>query len=297
MIHMKLQLPYLVNVPPFMLKGLENKKISFLHKIYLIIKGKFVSLIISRINGKLFCLLLNLLFKNDGNLYFDGKYYFKKLNEDKKIYYPNKRIQRVLINHVLHFERLLDSYNLGLVKFEDNDLVIDCGANVGELNLALKSKNIYVNYYGFEPDVLAYECCKLNNEESKENIKNIGLSDKSGESKFYEDSFGGNSSLISFGENEETSITVEKLDNLKIDQNIKLLKIDAEGYEPEVLKGSKETLKNIEFISVDFGPERGVNQEDTIIEVNDYLIENNFSLIKFEVNRITGLYKNMSNGS
>ena len=53
----------------------------------------------------------------------------------------------------------------------------------------------------------------------------------------------------------------------------------------------------IEFISVDFGPERGVNQEDTIIEVNDYLIENNFSLIKFEVNRITGLYKNMSNGS
>ena len=27
------------------------------------------------------------------------------------------------------------------------------------------------------------------------------------------------------------------------------------------------------FISVDFGPERGVNQEDTIIEVNYYLIE------------------------
>ena len=62
MIHMKLQLPYLVNIPPFMLKGLEKVEISFPKKFYLIIKGKLVSLIIKVTNGKLFCFLLNLLF-------------------------------------------------------------------------------------------------------------------------------------------------------------------------------------------------------------------------------------------
>jgi hypothetical protein len=38
--YMKLELPYLINIPPFMLKGLEGKKIPFLTKVYLLLKGK-----------------------------------------------------------------------------------------------------------------------------------------------------------------------------------------------------------------------------------------------------------------
>ena len=57
-----------------------------------------------------------------------------------------------------------------------------------------------------------------------------------------------------------------KLDDFKIKQ-IKLLKIDAEGYEPEVLSGSIATLSQTEYVAVDFGPERGLEQKDTIIAI------------------------------
>ena len=38
------------------------------------------------------------------------------------------------------------------ILFSDGDLVIDCGANVGEINIALKLQGIYVNYFAFEPN-------------------------------------------------------------------------------------------------------------------------------------------------
>ena len=81
----------------------------------------------------------------------------------------------------------------------------------------------------------------------------------------------------------------------KVDlEKIKLLKIDAEGYEPEVLEGSEKLFKKIEFITVDFGAERGINQNMTIIEVNNILLKNNFEMINFSNFRLIGLYKNTS---
>ena len=50
---------------------------------------------------------------------------------------------------------------------------------------------------------------------------------------------------------------VARLDNFNF-KKIKLLKVEAEGAEPEVLLGTAKILKRIEFISVDCGPERGL---------------------------------------
>ena len=106
------------------------------------------------------------------------------------------------------------------------------------------------------------------------------------------DTEGGNSSFVKFGSEEYNEIEVARLDKIiPLDKQIKLLKIDAEGYEPEVLDGAKNILPNIEYISVDFGGERGANEEMTIIEVNDFLYENNFKLIGLSKIRMVGLYK------
>ena len=43
-----------------------------------------------------------------------------------------------------------------------------------------------------------------------------------------------------------------------------LLKVEAEGAEPEVLQGLKKNLSRVEFITVDCGFERGLNQKSTI---------------------------------
>ena len=216
--------------------------------------------------------------------------YYKVLEDDSKIRYPNKRIDRVVVNHKLHFENLFNSYCLNYVNFENTNLVIDCGSNV-ELFYSLKFKNINSNYYAFEPDSKNFECLKLNIDQKNSKLFEIGLSDSEGVKSFYIDNEGADSSLEFFGSNNKVDINTNTLDfyNLK---KIKLFKLEAEGHEFEVLKGASKTLKEIEYISVDYGPEKGIEKDTTIAEVTNYLFENNFEMVKGSKFRRIGLFKN-----
>ena len=73
---------------------------------------------------------------------------------------------------------------------------------------------------------------------------------------------------------------------------MKLLKLEAEGAEPEVIKGALNLLKNIEYIAADLGPERGLKQESTLKEVVNILLENNFKIVDFKYPRICLLFRN-----
>ena len=133
----------------------------------------------------------------------------------------------------------------------------------------------------------------MNFPNSNSNFHNLGLSDTNSKRPLYLDSSGGNSSFVDFGTSKEiSSVKSITLDSLNYKKNIKLFKIDAEGFEPEVLEGSLETLPLINYISVDFGPERGVEQSNTVPQVNKFLYENNFNLVDFSNLRTVGLYKN-----
>ena len=288
---MKNSLPYILNLPPFMFNGLDIESYGLIKKTLLLIKGKILSLIINNFNGKSFCLLINLFYRKNNKIYFKNNLYLKSLDKNK-IYYPNKRILRVVNNYKYHFSKILDSYCINDVQLKDGDLLIDCGANVGEINVALKEKNIFVEYVGFEPDPVTYNCLKINNPESVNNLYNFGLSNEDKEDVLYLDGYGGNSSLLDFGSNHQISINIKRLDSFNFHKRIKLLKIDAEGLEPEVLEGTQNILKNIEYITVDFSPERGTEQNLTIVDTNSFLYSNKFELVKFSDFRMIGLYKN-----
>tara|TARA_B100000161_G_scaffold189712_1_gene137343 strand:- start:753 stop:1625 length:873 start_codon:yes stop_codon:yes gene_type:complete len=285
-------LPYLINLPPFIFRGADVENFSFFKKITFIVRGKILSLIINKLSGKSFCNLIN-FFYSDSNISFSNNLYHKSLN-GKNIVYPNKRVLRLVNNPELSLNNIYEAYCLNHIDISNQDLIVDCGANVGELNLALSYKNIDVNYKAFEPDEMTFKCLVLNNNENPENeFFNLGLSNLNGSTTFYLDNEGGNSSLVNFGSNQTTEIETKTLDSFKF-ENIKVLKIDAEGFEPEVLEGSVNTLKGTEFVSIDFGAERGLEQNKTIIEVNDLLYENNFRLVKFSDFRFIGLYKNIN---
>ena len=71
---------------------------------------------------------------------------------------------------------------------------------------------------------------------------------------------------------------------------IKLLKLEAEGGEPEVLLGSSTILNHIEFISADLGFERGLNSESTLPAVSNFLLPMGFRFVDLSKNRLVSLF-------
>jgi len=282
----------LINLPPFLFQNFNVNKMSTLKKIIFIFYGKLIQIIFKYINGKLFCYLINLLIPNSTKIEFNNNFYTKYIDDNITIHYPNKRIVRVLGDETKLFEKLYDTYCLNEINIKDGDLILDCGANVGELNIAFYKKGIKINYLGFEPDKTTYDSLVKNRVNLTDQFVNVALSDRNGESKLFLDSQGGDSSIIFFGNDNFEFVKTITLDSLGLENPIKLFKLEAEGYEPEVLVGSKKTLKKIEYVSVDFGAERGINSDSTIVDVNKFLTNNKFELISFSRHRMVGLYKN-----
>jgi len=90
--------------------------------------------------------------------------------------------------------------------------------------------------------------------------------------------------------NEKITISAKRLDSF-FDNDIRLLKIEAEGAELEVLIGCKKLLTKVDYISADLGFERGVLQESTLVPVTNFLLKHNFELLHFSSPRICALYK------
>ena len=189
-------------------------------------------------------------------------------------------------------EEIGKAYILDEIDFLENDFIVDCGANVGDLLLYFKHKNFKISYLGIEPSHEEYSCLEINARGYTHS--NIGLWNKKTEKTFYISSDGADSSLIipsTF--DSEINVNCDRLDNLlSDDKNVKLLKLEAEGAEPEVLEGASKILKNIEYISADLGPERGIDNHETYSEVTNLLYKNNFSLIKINPDRLSVLYRN-----
>lgn len=282
-------MPKLINIPDFMESEVLDKKLNIFKTLILLIKSRILILIYKHTSGSLFCILINLFYKKNGKIFYSNNLYYKKINNNK-FYYPNKRITRIVADHLWHFERLRKTYCLDLVNIKENDNIVDCGANVGELGVAINLNNLNINYYAFEPDLEVFKCLEKNTI-TKKIAFNIALSNSEGFQTLYLDSAGGNTSLSKFGNAKEQLTKITKLDLLNL-KNIKLLKIDAEGFEPEVIEGCLNTLSEIEFISVDYGNERGLNEDSTIVSVVDMLYKNNFHLIAESNVRKVGLFKN-----
>ena len=236
---------------------------------------------------------MNFFYSSNGKIHFKKNKYFKVIENNKKMYFPNKRIDRVIVDHERHFFNLLDQYSINQLEIKDNDLVIDCGANVGELYFSFLLNTQNIEYIAFEPDPAAFECLSLNINNKSDNLYNFALSSNEGSMKFYLDTFGANSSIEHFGSEEFITVETKTLDSFNF-ENIKLIKLEAEGHEIEVLKGSVNTLKNTEYITVDYGPEKGKEGNMTLPEVTNFLFKENFIIENASSNRYTCLFKNLN---
>ena len=190
--------------------------------------------------------------------------------------------------------RLRSEYLISSISFSDNDIVIDCGANIGEIGLYFRSVSCSVRYYGFEPSLREFECCAYNN--PGQNIVNKGLWNETGVHRFYQNSSQADSSFIEINEYDySVEVPVVRLDEFDIGDNhetIKFMKIEAEGAEPEVIEGARQTLKRIMYVSVEVGAERGKLLETTVVPVLNALMKQGFELVEFGYPRFVVLLRN-----
>jgi FkbM family methyltransferase len=183
-------------------------------------------------------------------------------------------------------------YMLKNVNLVAGDTIIDCGANVGDFYLSVSERIQSFHYIGFEPSPHEFACLQRN--VVGHQIHNVALWKDDSELTFYIDSQKANSSLIE-------PVNFEKPIKVKarrlchyIEGDIKLLKLEAEGAEPEILIGLGDKLNNIEYICADLGYERGKSEETTLFEVTNLLLKNNFELIDINLNRLCCLYKRVT---
>lgn len=263
---------------------------------------------------KVFQRLLNKVFKHNLNSYlFLINTFFKifskgiKANFDKEnrcIYitekYKDNKFYILIPGRAVgyfrglnaRFEGIASNYFLNKIELLSNDIVIDIGANIGELYGFVSSKTD-INYFGFEPSKSEFKVLSLN--ASSGTLFNEGCWNKNTTLDFYVASESADSSFEKPSAKIEDVITqkVTRLDSIFENEQIKFIKMDGEGCELEILQGMENILSNIEFISVDAGYERGINNECTFKDVSNYLYQHGFILDDFQsTGRILGLFRN-----
>lgn len=177
--------------------------------------------------------------------------------------------------------QLFDSYLLGEISFSDNDVVIDCGANYADLWLSLKELVNENNYITFEPGLREHLSIKKNSPNGIHIMK--GLSNKDESVKYYVNEKEADSSIVEplhFTHTVEIrTTTLQKYFKENLIENIKLFKLEAEGFEPEILEGALNVLDKIEYIAIDGGYERGKNKTETFSILCNTLYNHGFKIV------------------
>lgn len=175
------------------------------------------------------------------------------------------------------------------------DMVVDCGANIGEFSILCAKRGARV--FSFEPDRREFSALRWNAENKEITAFPYALWREKATLDFFDCNDDGDSSLIDPGDAAQTyQVEAMPLDAVADvpDGPIKLIKLEAEGAEPEIIDGMPETLKRTSYITVDMGPERGISKDNTVVEVNTRLSALGFQLIGFNPGRCIGLYQRLT---
>ena len=190
---------------------------------------------------------------------------------------------------------ILDEYLIGQLLFPENAVVVDCGANVGDFSSAVYDIEASVNLIAIEPGPTEFLCAE-HNIGAFAKLENVALGEHETVANFYLSSEHADNSLIQINNFDRIiNVPVKRLDNfeelIRVDQ-IFLLKIEAEGFEPEILYGSHDLLTKVVYISVDVGFERGTSHESTLPQVVNFLLNNGFQVVEVGRKRLVVLFKN-----
>ena len=165
------------------------------------------------------------------------------------------------------------------------DTFVDVGANIGQLTLAAASLvGEKGKVYSVEPHPRPYGFLCANvalNKYSNIHLFNLALDNK--ESDIFFADLGRSDVQNRVSENAYgIAMKTAKLDGLPItEQDIRLLKIDVEGYEKFVLEGATETLNRISCVYFESCECHFERYNYTCRDVTGLLLQNHFKVVRF----------------
>jgi len=238
-------------------------------------------------------------FSGAEKIVFDRDLKLFRIDSNPPFFFPHKKRIFLYRNGLSYrLEYLLDKYQLSQHDFDfsKTDPFIDCGSNIGELSRAF---SIF-----FQGDILCVDlemeegkCLKLNLQEARIRFLNTGLWFEDDEMPFQSSRANADSTLIPSSSENVSSlgiIQVQRLDQIVQElypgANSICLKIETEGSEPEVLLGAREILHLVKIITIDGGPERGVDELETYIDCEAIIQENYLGFYEFSKNSMTEKY-------
>lgn len=191
-------------------------------------------------------------------------------------------------------ESLWESYTLQNIEFSQDNVVIDCGANYADLWLTLKRHIKPENYITFEPGKREHLAIEKNAPKAKAN--NCGLGAHNKILTFYTNEKDADSSFIEpssyDGTLEIQTVTLDSYMDRNAVEQVKLFKLEAEGFEPEILQGARAVLNRIEYVAIDGGYERGVNSEQTFTNQANMLADHSFEMVDINLKWGRALFRN-----
>jgi FkbM family methyltransferase len=169
-----------------------------------------------------------------------------------------------------------DAYQISDIRFEPGDTVLDLGGHVGMFSIYLAKRFPFVRIYAYEPSLANYEHFRMNliaNEVRNVQVFNRAITKDGrilGMIAYYQSNSGGvtahlrNMKLPHRINFKAKSLTLEAIFSQNQIERCKLLKIDIEGSEYEVLLTSG-CLHKVDYLVGEF-------------HINDYLAEKGYSI-------------------
>ena len=202
---------------------------------------------------------------------------------------------RVLLGR--HPAELRDGFpDLGMVRLTRGDVVIDVGAHVGDFAEAVQAYQPWVKIHAFEPLPAAFAVAETKLAPFGDiELHNVALGRAKGQNDFFVRKFSTNSSFLvsgstrmaadwgdSLATEEVLRVPIVTLSDYLQEQKIgrvRLLKLDVQGYELEVLAGAESVLGVIDWIYTEARFNEGLYAGAPLInDIYVYLIQRGFKL-------------------
>lgn len=156
-----------------------------------------------------------------------------------------------------------------ILEKHQNGVVLDIGANLGTFTIPLAKANPRLTFHSFEPQrIIYYQLCANTFINGLDNVytHHFGLSDKQDRMRLILPDYATETNIGAFSVDKEVreesgyecstkgrdeTITLFPLDDGQ-HKNVRLIKIDVEGHELEVIKGAIKTIKNNNYPPIIF---------------------------------------------